>query len=64
MLQWFVSSWAVGPLSKLMLKHTLGQDLAPFGWMMLSVTAQSWPCLTVDTVDGVKATVIMVRMLG
>uniref|UniRef100_A0A8B9T7U5 SRCR domain-containing protein n=1 Tax=Anas platyrhynchos TaxID=8839 RepID=A0A8B9T7U5_ANAPL len=41
MLQWFVGSWAVGLLLKLFTKHTLGQDLGPFGWLLLSVMAWS-----------------------
>ena len=63
MRQWFVSSWTVGLLLELLRTDTLGQDLAPFGWMMLAVMALSLPCLTANTEDGVKMTVVMVRML-
>ena len=63
MQQWFVSSWTVGLLLKLTSTDTLGQDLAPFGWMMLTVLAPSLPCLTANTEDGVNTTVFTVRML-
>lgn len=63
MPQWSVSSWAVGLLLELLDMDTLGQDLAPFGWMMFSVVAPSLPCLTVHTVDGVKITVVIILML-
>ena len=63
MQQWFVSSWTVGLLLELLSTDTLGQDLAPFGWMMLAVKAPNLPCLTAHTVDGVKITVIMFWML-
>ena len=63
MQQWFVSSWTVGLLLELLSTDTLGQDLAPFGWMMLPVLAPSLPCLTANTQDGVNMTVVMVRML-
>ena len=63
MQQWFVSSWAVGLLLELFSTDTLGQDLAPFGWIMLAVKAPSPPCLTADTEDGVNITVTTVRML-
>lgn len=42
---------------------TLDQDLAPFGWMMLTVVALSLHCLTAHMQDGINITVITVRML-
>ena len=63
MRQWFVSSWTVGLLLKLTSMDTLGQDLAPFGWMMLAVMASSLPCLTANTQDGVNMTVFTLLML-
>ncbi|KAM9593329.1 scavenger receptor cysteine-rich domain-containing protein SCART1-like [Morphnus guianensis] len=42
---------------------TLGKDLAPFGWMMLTVKALSLPCLTANTEDGVNMTVFTLSML-
>ena len=63
MLQWFVSSLSMGLLLKLLSMDVLGQDLAPFGWMMLAVMAPSLPCLTAHTEDGVNTTVITVRTL-
>ena len=63
MQQWFVSSWAVGLLWELLSMDTLGQDLAPFGWMVLAVMAPSLPCLTANTKDGVKITVNTFTML-
>ena len=53
----------MGLPSKLMTKDTLGQDQAPFGWMVFVVVAPSLPCLTANTEDGVNTTVFTVRML-
>ena len=63
MRQWFVSSWTVGLLLELLSTETLGQDLAPFGWMMLPVMAPSLPCLTANTQDGVNITVLTLSTL-
>ena len=64
MRQWFVSSWTVGLLLELLSMDTLGQDLAPFGWMMLAVMAPNLPSLTAHMGDGVNMTVIILSMLG
>ena len=63
MQQSFVSSWTVGLPLELLSTDTLGQDLAPFGWMMLPVMAPSLPCLTANTQDGVNMTVFTLTML-
>ena len=63
MLQWSVSSWAVGLLLKLLGVHSLGPDLTPFGWMKLSVVAPSLPCPTAQMINGIYSTVITLRML-
>ena len=53
----------MGLLLELISTDTLGQDLAPFGWMMLPVMAPSLPCLTANTQDGVNMTVFTLSTL-
>ena len=53
----------MGLLLELISTDTLGQDLAPFGWMMLPVMALGLPCLTAHTEDGVNTAVFTMRML-
>ena len=53
----------MGLLLELLSMDTLGQDLAPFGWMLLTVKAPSLPCLTANTEDGVKITAFMLTIL-
>ena len=63
MRQWFASSWTVGLLLELLSMDTLGQDLAPFGWMMLAVMAPNLPSLTAHIEDGVNTIAFMLVML-
>ena len=63
MLQWFARTWAVELLLELLSMDTLGQDLGPFGWLLLIVMAPSLPCLTAVMQDAVNPTVLTIWML-
>ncbi len=63
MLQWCVESWAVENHYVPLVLLTLGKDQDQYGWMKWTVLDQCQHWRTVNQKDGVKITVIMVKML-